>query len=221
MGSTKRISKKKKNKTRKNNKKMNKKPKKVGGKIHFEDHPEFRPNLSPIQIFKQGSFGGTYWRPIKSKFYDGELKNKHKKYVKLGWWKGIKEDHLTRPFEKYDTKINKYGKKVGTTLSFWEGKDWINKQDPYGWVQWYCEFYSGRRSKDDERQINRFNKLAGSKGRFRKWLITQIMKKGNKNKWNDYSISPAIRQTLQHWGYKLTKKDFTDELRERKNKKKK
>ena len=95
MRNTRRISKKKKKKTRKKNKKMNKKPKKVGGKIHFEDHPEFRPNLSPRQIFKEGSFGGTYWRPIKSKFYDGELKNKHKKYGKLGWWKGIKEDHLT------------------------------------------------------------------------------------------------------------------------------
>ena len=45
------------------------------------------------------------------------------------------------------------------------------------------------------------------------------MKKGGKNKWNDHSVSPAIRQTLQHWAYKLTKKDFNDELKERKNKK--
>ena len=219
MAQTKRMRKKRKNKTRKNSKKMFTKPKRVGGKIHFEDHPEFRPNLSPKQIFKLGSFGGTYWRTIKSKFYDKELKNQHKKYSKLGWWKGIPEDELTRPFNKYDVKLNKYKKKVGTTLQFWQDKGWMDKQDPYGWVQWYCEFYTGRRTPaEDTRQISRFNKLAGPKGRFRKWLVTQIMKKGGKSKWNDHSISPAIRQTLQHWAYKLTKKDFDNELKERKNK---
>ena len=113
-------------------------------------------------------------------------------------------------------KINKYGKKVGTTLEFWEDKNWINKQDPYGWVQWYCEFYSGRRSKDDARQIKRWKQLTGPNGRFRKWLVTQILKKGTKKDWNNYSISPAIRQTLQHWGYKLKKKDFDKELKNRK-----
>ena len=56
----------------------------------------------------------------KSKFYDNILKNKHEKYPS-SWWKNIPDDHLTRPFEKYDVKINKW-KKVGTTLEFWEGK---------------------------------------------------------------------------------------------------
>ncbi len=32
----------------------------------FKDHPEFIPNLTPRQIFKMGSFGGTYFRPIYS-----------------------------------------------------------------------------------------------------------------------------------------------------------
>tara|TARA_B100000902_G_C27184178_1_gene850476 strand:- start:32 stop:670 length:639 start_codon:yes stop_codon:yes gene_type:complete len=209
---TKKYRNKKINKTRKN--KMSK-PKRVNGEIFFSDHPDFRPNLSPRQIFKLGSFGGTYWRPIESKFYNNTLKNKYKKYP-ASWWKGIPEEHLTKPFEKYDVKINKYGKKVGTTLEFWEDKNWINKQDPYGWVQWYCEFYSGRRSKDDARQIKRWKQLTGPNGRFRKWLVTQILKKGTKKDWNNYSISPAIRQTLQHWGYKLKKKDFDKELKNRK-----
>ena len=204
------------NKTKKNNKKhKNIKPKRVNGEIFFKDHPEFRPNLSPKQIFKMGSFGGTYWRPIKSNFFKETLKNKHKKYPK-SWWKTIPEEHLTTPFDKYDIKINKYGKKVGTTLKFWQDKGWIDKQDPYGWVQWYCEFYLGRRSKDDERQISRFNKLTGPKGRFRKWLVTQILKKGTTKDWDNYTISPAIRQTLQHWGYKLKKKDFDKEVKQRK-----
>ena len=190
------------------------KPRKVGGEIFFSDYPDFRPNLTPRQMFKMGSFGGTYWRPIQSKYRSNELKNQHKKYP-ASWWEGIPDDHLTRPFDKYDTKINKYGKKVGTTLKFWEDKNWIRQQDPYGWVQWYCEFYLGRRTSDDARQIERWKKLAGPKGRFRKWLVTQILKKGSKNDWDNHEISPAIRQTLQHWAYKLKKKDFDKEIKSR------
>ena len=32
------------------------------------------------------------------------------------------------------------------------------------------------------------------------------------SKLDDYSISPKIRQILLHWGYKLTEKDFFNEL---------
>ena len=31
-------------------------------------------------------------------------------------------------------------------------------------------------------------------------------------KYDDYSISPKIRQILLHWGYELTEKDFFNEL---------
>ena len=77
MTKTKKVKKRNKNKTKKN--KHMTKPKKINGKLHFKDHPEFTPNLTPRQMFKLGSFGGTYWRPIKSKFYNHILKNKHKK----------------------------------------------------------------------------------------------------------------------------------------------
>jgi hypothetical protein len=166
----------------------------------------FKPNLTPKKIFTLGSFGGTYWRPIKHK---GKiLKKRHNKYK----W-GISDAKMTLDFKNYDKSVNKYCKKVGTTLAFWRSKRWIKDQDPYGWVQWYAEYYIGRRSSDDERQMKRWLGLAGPKGRFRKWLITNIVKQ--KGKWDDMSISPAIRQTLQHWGYKLTKKDFDNELKSR------
>jgi hypothetical protein len=205
------------NKTRKRGNKIKSKDMPVlkNGKYHFSDFPEFTPNLSPREMFKMGSFGGTYWRPIKSKFYKNTLKNQHEKYPK-SWWKGIPLEHLTKPFDQYDKSINKYKKKVGTTLEFWEENDWIDQQDPYGWVQWYCEFFMGRRSSDDRRQVDRWRKLAGPNGRFRKWLVTQILKKGSVNDWNNHDISPAMRQTLQHWGYKLTKKDFDLEVKNRK-----
>lgn len=188
-------------------------PKKVNGTYRFADYSDFRPNLSPREMFKLGSFGGTYWRPIYSSVVDKNLKNQHLKYPK-SWWTGIPEDHLTRSWNEYDTKINKYGKKVGTTLEFWEGKGWITKYHPYGWVQWYCDFFMGKRSPDDERQIARWKGVAGPNGRFRKWLVTQILKKDGT--YNDFSISPALRQTLQHWAYKLTKPDFDKEVKSRK-----
>ena len=172
---------------------------------------KFKTNLSPRDIFKLGSFGGTYWRPIYSKFFKYELKDKHKKYPE-SWWEGIPEENLSS--REYDIKKNKYGVKVGTSLEFWEDKNWMRKSHPYGWVQWYCDYYNGERSEDDDRQIKRWESLAGPNGRFRKFLVTQIIKKNGK--WNDENISPKIRQVLQHWGYKLTKKDFEKELVSRK-----
>jgi len=184
--------------------------------INFKDYPNFKPNLTPRQMFNMGSFGGTYWRPIKSNITNKTYTNVHKKYNRL--FKGISDDKLSRI--KYDKRINKYGVKVGTTLEFWEEKKWITESDPYGWVEWYCNFYNGRRIMgEDERQIKRWEGISGESGRFRKWLVTLIIKK--KGKWNDEDISPKIRQTLQHWAYKLTSKDYLKDINNRKNKGKK
>ena len=98
---------------------------------------------------------------------------------------------------------NKYGVKCGTSLRFWENKGWINEIDPYGWFQWYFRYWLGRRSEDDERQINRWK---GIVSRFRGKLVKMIKDGGSK--FDDYSISPKIRQILLHWGYELTEKDF-------------
>ena len=176
----------------------------AGTTIIFKDHPEFTPNLTPRQVLKLGSFGGTYWREIYSSVIEKNLKDQHKTPVFNGWWKGIPEDHMTRPFDDYDVSINKFKVKVGTTLEFWETKGWITKHDPYGWFQWYCHFYAGRRIKDeDERQIKRWMGIAGKKGRFRKRLANMI--KERNTSYDDKNVSPAIRQTLQHWGYMATK----------------
>ena len=42
--------------------------------------------------------------------------------------------------------------------------------------------------------------------RFRGKLVKMIKDAGSK--YDDYSISPKIRQILLHWGYELTEKDF-------------
>lgn len=177
---------------------------KRGRELIFDDYPEFTPNLSPSEIFKLGSFGGTYWRPITSRINGTKkIKNIHKKYDFL---KEISDKLMTLPFDKYDKKINKYDVKCGTDLEYWECKKWINESHPYGWVHWYCDFCSGKRCTDDERQINRWRRTAGPKSRFRRRLMNMII--NEKTRYNNYKISPKIRQTLQHWGYQITALDL-------------
>ena len=212
---------KKKTKKKKKSKRKKMEPKMKNGRYVFEDFLEFKPNLSPREMFKRGSFGGTYWRPIYSSVVKKDLKNIHKKYPK-SWWKNIPDDWMIRSDEEYDKNINKYKVKVGTSLEFWEGKNWIKEIHPYGWVHWYCDFFNGKRCDDDERQVSRWKKLAGHKGRFMRFLVTQILKKSKESenkKWCDMSVSPKIRQVLQHWAYELTKKDYDFEYKRRKSKK--
>lgn len=174
-------------------------------------YPEFKPNLTPKQIFELGSFHdqGGYFRPIPSKFFDYKIiKNHHKEHLKPGnCLHNVKEEYLITPNNTSDKNRNKYKVKAGSSLEYWEKKEWIIEQDPYGWVQWYCRFYDGRRSPDDDRQIKRWIKFAGEiKGRWNKNLMNKIIKADTT--FDDYTISPIIRQSLQHWAYQLTKKDF-------------
>lgn len=77
-------------------------------------------------------------------------------------------------------------------------KNWIREDiDPYGWIEWYCNFYNGRRTEDDTRQINRWKKSAGPKGRFK----NQLQNKVNELRSNNEKIYPRLRQTLLHWAY--------------------
>lgn len=173
--------------------------------VVFKDYPQFTPNLTPREIFLYGSFGGTYWRPISSTITNNSYKNIHKKFPS-SYWKDIPDKFLMNDWNKYDKEINKYKVKVGSDLQTWEENGWITKYHPYGWVHWYCDFYSGRRGKDDLRQINRWLNFAGPNGRFRKRLINLVKEKNKK--YDDFTISPAIRQSLQHWGYILVKNDI-------------
>jgi len=190
------------------------------GTIHFTDYPNFKPNLTPEQIFRMGSFGGTYWRPIYSSITKKNYKNEHLKFPKK-WWNGLSKDWLILSDDDYNKNINKYKVRCGSSLEDWEKSEWIKKYDPYGWVQWYCNFFMGRRGKNkeeieyDEYQIKRWINFASEKGRFRKSLITYIIRKDAK--FDDFKVSPKIRQSLQHWAYILTENDFKKELKRRIN----
>ena len=189
-------------------KRMNKSPKTKSPKnkislkpktLHFKDFPQFQPNLTPKQVLQLGSFGGTYFRDIYSSVTNKHYKGKEviKEFPK-NWFSGLDIDTMITS-QNYDKKVNKYGVKCGSTLEAWENSGWIVEQDPYGWFQWYCRFYMGRRTDDDERQVKRWLNFAGPKGRFKNTLLNMIKKKGTTK--NDYSVSPVIRQALQHWAY--------------------
>merc|ERR1712226_54689 len=175
------------------------------GVLIFKDFPDFKPNLTPKEVLQLGSFGGTYFRSI----YSGVTKQKYGDEVwqelPKEWLEGLNvKKHISS--QHYDENVNKYKAKCGGSLDMWESSGWIKPCDPYGWFQWYCRFYQGRRCEDDERQVGRWLKCAGPRGRWKNNLISKIVKAGKK--YDDVSVSPVVRQVLQHWGYALTEADF-------------
>ena len=179
--------------------------KKVSNYYYFSDHPEFKPNLSPIEVLSKGAFGGTYFRPIHSQVTQKDYQDRYKLYFtpqQLKKYKIKPETHLTIPFSDYNKSLNKYKVKCGQTLEQWESKKWITKHDPYGWFEWYCNFFKGRRiEEEDKRQIRRWLNFAGEKGRFSQRLRNMVKKRGTSL--TDPTVSPVIRQSLLHWGFEL------------------
>ena len=125
----------------------------------------------------------TYFRDIYSGVNEKWYRQLWKEFDQL---KNIDQKYHSQDY--YDTSVNKYGGKCGTSLNLWENKGWI--------FQWYFRYWLGRRSLDDERQINRWKKIVG---RFKGKLFKMIKDVGGKL--DDYSISPEIGQILLHWGY--------------------
>ena len=86
----------------------------------------FGTNKSLIEVIKKGSFEGTCVRDIYSNINSKWYKNSWKEFNSL---KNI-DTKCSSNF--YDTKINKYGIKCGTSLRFWENKGWIHPNEPMG-----------------------------------------------------------------------------------------
>jgi hypothetical protein len=174
---------------------------------------DFHPNRTPEEILKAGAFGGTYFRPITSAVTNISYNSSDvlKDSVNPKWIDGLdKKTMLTS--STYRESVNKFGVKCGGSLGMWESSGWISDADPYGWFQWYCRFYQGRRSSDDVRQIQRWARSAGPKGRFRSQLCNKILAANTSP--GDTKISPVIRQTLLHWGLEITE-DILDEHKKR------
>lgn len=137
--------------------------------------PRFKPDLSPKQMLAIGVFGGVYMRDCTKEFpKDWFTKAKFQK-------NGI---------YKHDPKINFFGVNASQPLSVWQAKGWIHPQDPRGWFEWYCRYYLGRRTDDDERQIKRWSAMR-----------RHIMQIKNNCRTGDIFCRPRQRQAILHWAY--------------------
>lgn len=135
----------------------------------------FKPELSPKQMLALGVFGGRY------------LRDCHKEFPP-DWFKKAK----LHPEEKpgHNKELNFFGVDASQSLSVWRKKGWIHPQDPRGWFQWYCRYYMGRRTEDDERQIKRWLAI--------KRHVAQVVK----HCWpSDFNCRRRQRQALLHWAY--------------------
>ena len=84
----------------------------------------FSPSKTPIEIIKEGTFSGIYFRDIYSNINEKWYKNLWKEFVHL---KNI--DAKFCPSDYHDVNVNRYDVKCGTSLRFWEIKGWINRID--------------------------------------------------------------------------------------------
>lgn len=135
--------------------------------------PEFTPDLTPKELLKLGVFGGKYLTDCQKEFPSD-------------WFTEAKLCH-----EKHDPELNFFKVNASQPLKVWRQKDWISKEDPRGWFQWYCRYYMGRRIPwEDDRQIKRWKAI--------KRHIAQLKKNCPVG---DFSCRPVQRQALLHWAY--------------------
>ena len=167
-------------------------------RFHFADHPSFDPDCAPYEVLQLGAFGGTYFRDIWSGTTQSVIVGKTVvQELPKAWWASL--DMSTQLCSStYNKQVNHFKAACGGSLDMWETSGWINPIDPYGWFQWYCRFFQGRRTSDDERQIARWAKFTNPSGRFVKPLLKKC--KAKQTSLQDASISPVTRQNLLHWG---------------------
>lgn len=138
--------------------------------------PEFKPDLTPKEMLRLGVFGGHYFLDLGA--MDEFPKN---------WFQGAK---LSQSGEK-EKQLNYFKVRASQPLSVWQKKGWVYKDDPYGWFQWYCRYYMGRRlEEEDKRQIKRWKAFRRHLGQ-----IAQNCRPG------DFGCRPRQRQALLHWAY--------------------
>ncbi|MCJ1476929.1 hypothetical protein MMC13_005598 [Lambiella insularis] len=190
------------------------------GTFHFASHPSFTPNKSPEEVLREGCFGGAYFRPLYSRQLGTTVADDWKELP--GEWTRDPpldvERYLVSP--RYDAEINKYKVACGQSIEEWEAAGWINHAyDVRGWFQWYCRFFMGRRCEDDERQVGRWRKCVGERGRWRRMLLKRYVALGVREVFDDgedgggegKEVSPVVHQTCHHWAFEV-RQDVLDEF---------
>jgi hypothetical protein len=134
--------------------------------------PEFTPDLTPKQMLELGVFGGKYMTDCRDEF-------------PASWFARAKLCAV-----RHDPRLNYFGVNASQPLATWRRNGWIHPQDPRGWFQWYCRYYSGRRTADDARQIRRWRAIVRHVSAIRKNCEP-----------GDLECRRRQRQAALHWGY--------------------
>jgi hypothetical protein len=138
-----------------------------------EFEPGFAPDLTPADMLELGVFCGKYMTDCQNEF-------------PRSWFERAKLATGLR-----DCSLNYFGVSAGAPLSVWRTKGWIHPDDPRGWFQWYCRYYSGRRMpEEDHRQIARWRA-------FRRH-VAQVQKNCDPG---DVFCRRRQRQALLQWAY--------------------
>lgn len=150
--------------------------------------PSFTPSYTPKEMLELGVFEGKYINVIEG--------------LPKSWYslpKVQKED------EEPDISLNKFGVKSRQSLSHWKEKGWTTKDSPYGWFQWYCLYFLGRRlPEEDEWQI----------GRWRSFVARHQAQVSKNCKTKDNECRPVQRQGLLQWAWN-SDTEFTEKQQEK------
>ena len=90
----------------------------------------FGANKAPIEVVKEGAFGGTYFRDIS---FSVNGRWYRKLWKELNEFKNVDTKYYCSDY--FDVSVNKYGVRCAASLRFWENEAWIKTIDPYGWFQ--------------------------------------------------------------------------------------
>ncbi|KAK4942335.1 hypothetical protein LTR10_017942 [Elasticomyces elasticus] len=156
------------------------------GTYHFESHPTFTPNISPLSILLEGAFGGSFFAPWYSRTLHLTLQDDYLLTLPESWRAELHPPTKYIVSPTYDPSLNKYGVQCGQTQSEWEAAGWLNfDHDPRGWFEWYIRFWLGRRCDDDERQVGRWQRCVGPKGRWKRMLLKKYVEYGVRSIFDD------------------------------------
>lgn len=194
---------------------------------HFVSHPDFTPNKSPLSILLEGAFGGAYFSRWRSRSLSVALEGDYLTTLPQDWLAQLQppEKYMTSP--TYNPELNRHGVQCGQTFSQWEDAGWIDFQhDARGWFEWYTRFWLGRRLDDgeDERQVGRWSRCVGPKGRWKRMLLKKYVQTGVRSVFDDedaddaeaeIKVSPVIHQTCLHWAWQITQEDLDEAWQER------
>jgi hypothetical protein len=144
-----------------------------GQNLSPADYPDFKPELTPLEMLELGVFGGKYMTDCIDEF-------------PAAWFEKAKLSPLYK-----DVSLNYFKVDASLPLAHWQNKGWIHPADPRGWFQWYCRYYYGRRlPEEDIRQIKRWRAISRHSGAIRKNCLPM-----------DLACRQKQRQALLHWAY--------------------